>query len=137
MDSVERRYWSKVLVGDGCWLWQGALRPDGYGTFWNGERTMPAHRFAYELLVAPVAPELVIDHLCRNRACQRAYDHMEPVTDRVNVLRGIGPTAIHARKTHCPAGHPYSVANTYNDPDGSRDCRICRLERVRRFRRNH
>lgn len=28
-------------------------------------------------------------------------------------------------KTHCPAGHPYDVANTYKTSAGSRSCREC------------
>ena len=29
-------------------------------------------------------------------------------------------------KTHCPAGHPYAVENTYHYADGRRHCKICR-----------
>jgi hypothetical protein len=48
------------------------------------------------------------------------------------------PVAMHAnaRKTHCPAGHPYSPDNTYfcaapgGDPQW-RKCRTCRREQDR------
>lgn len=38
------------------------------------------------------------------------------------------------RWTHCKRGHPLCLANTYVAPGGSRECRICRKERVRRHR---
>jgi hypothetical protein len=38
------------------------------------------------------------------------------------------------RKNHCPAGHPYDDANTYVDPKGWRNCRICRRDARRRWR---
>lgn len=37
-----------------------------------------------------------------------------------------------ASKTHCPQGHPYSDANTYVNPAGSRCCRTCRREQGQR-----
>lgn len=36
-------------------------------------------------------------------------------------------------KTHCPRGHEYTDENTYVNPRGSRECRICRDERVRNY----
>lgn len=51
---------------------------------------------------------------------------MEIVTRGENALRGNGPMALNARKTHCPKGHPYDEVNTYIDPKGKRRCRICR-----------
>lgn len=39
-------------------------------------------------------------------------------------------THYNARKTECPAGHPYSEANTYITPStGDRLCRTCALSR--------
>lgn len=68
--------------------------------------------------------------VCRNRICVRP-DHLEPVTRRENVRRGIGPAAVHARKTHCPQGHPYSEANTYHFATGTRRrCKICAIRQA-------
>lgn len=41
----------------------------------------------------------------------------------------VGIAAISAAKTHCPQGHPYSPENTYVNPQGSRECRICHRRR--------
>lgn len=66
---------------------------------------------------------LQLDHLCRNIACANP-EHLEPVTQRENVLRGVGPTAINAAKTTCIHGH--SLADAYINPSsGSRMCRAC------------
>jgi HNH endonuclease len=93
-----------------------------------------AHRVVYETLVGPIPDGLVIDHLCRNPRCVRP-DHMEPVTNQVNVLRGIGITALRKQKTHCPAGHAYSLENTRYSKEGKRNCRTCARDRYRRMKK--
>lgn len=65
-----------------------------------------------------------VDHTCRKRACIRP-DHLEAVTWKVNTLRGDGPTAQNARKTHCIHGHEYTASNTM-ERDGRRECRTCK-----------
>lgn len=76
---------------------------------------------------------LTLDHLCRNRACVNPV-HLEPVTNRVNILRGIGITAQNARKTHCKHGHPFTVENTiYKHGGGWRICKICNRARFREY----
>lgn len=66
------------------------LRPhrrNGYGMMTlNRERIRP-HRLAYELAKGPIPLGLVIDHLCRNKACCNP-DHLEAVTQRENTMRG-------------------------------------------------
>jgi len=117
------------MNGD-CWKWTGSLNPDGYGVFYLGSERVTAHRWFYELIVGPIPTGLVIDHLCRNRACSRP-SHLEPVTAKENILRGVGPTAINAAKTHCPKGHEYTVGNTGAGARGSRYCRACHRARAR------
>lgn len=78
--------------------------------------------------VGPIPEGMDLDHTCRNRGCVNP-EHLEPVTTQVNTLRGIGPTAENARKTHCKHGHPLEGDNLYVDPEGKRKCRAC-MERI-------
>src|SRR5690349_8969939 len=85
----------------GCWDWLGAPRGNGYGGFaWDGRKSIAAHRASWQLLRGPIPSGLTLDHLCRNRRCVNPA-HLEPVTMRENILRGIGPSAQCAKKTHC------------------------------------
>lgn len=107
-----------------CHLWTGALS-HGYGYIRIGDRPMPAHRYAWEREHGPVPDGLELDHLCRTPACVRP-SHLEPVTHRVNSLRGESPPARNARMTHCHRGHPFDEENTYWRPDGrGRHCLAC------------
>lgn len=108
---------------NGCWEWIGSTN-GGYGKITINKRTYKAHRVTYELFVGPIPAGLDIDHLCRNHGCVNPA-HLEPVTRRENLLRGVGTTARNAAKTHCPRGHAYTPENTHRRADGSRRCRIC------------
>ena len=97
------RFWPKVDLLGGCWLWLAATNDSGYGTFMARSRTddtpktVRAHRWSYEHLVGPVPEGLELDHLCRTPACVRP-EHLEPVTRRENTARGNearGTTAQH------------------------------------------
>jgi hypothetical protein len=132
MKSTEERFWEKVDASGSCWLWTAAKMQAGYGVFGvTHARVVLAHRFAWEWLVGPIPQGLELDHLCRVPQCVNP-DHLEPVTPRVNKLRGQSPSALHARKTHCPQGHPYAGRNLYVAPSGQRGCRECNRANQRR-----
>ena len=126
------RFWSKVDASGDCWEWIAATNELDYGQYVPGDnKKVKAHRFAYELLVGAIPKGLELDHLCRNHRCVNP-DHLEPVTHRVNMLRGYGITRRAASATHCPKGHKYSTANTYISKQGYRSCRLCRAESSRK-----
>ena len=116
-DRLPTAFWDKTspCPMSGCWLWT-AFCHKGYGRFGNAS-CRRAHVIAYVALVGRVPGGKILDHKCRTRCCVNPM-HLEPVTQRVNVLRGIGPSAKNAAKTHCPRGHLYA--------DGSRRCGVCR-----------
>lgn len=129
-----------------CWLWLGGKTRDGYGVLklykdskWYA--TARAHRVLYEAMIGRIPDGLVIDHLCRNRACCNP-GHMEIVTIATNVMRGTSPAAIAAQKDHCARGHKYTKVTTLwatairanKKPKRFRMCRICKRDNERRYR---
>lgn len=131
-----------VLLPNGCIEWIGGLNGVGYGQFYSGHETPDdtgkayAHRWSYEHFIGPIPDGLHLDHLCRNRKCVNPT-HLEPVTIRENLLRGIGPSAENAKKTHCPQGHQYAGDNLYVQPaTGMRFCRTCARDRARAKRKD-
>jgi hypothetical protein len=124
---VETRFWAFVDRSGTCWEWQGS-KSRGYGRFKVSRRMVQAHRFAYELMVGPIPEGLTLDHLCRNTSCVNP-EHLEPATERDNILRSDGPAAINARRVECVRGHRFDQANTavFTRPNGTtyRQCRAC------------
>jgi hypothetical protein len=102
MERMELKY--EAVPEAGCWLWTGAISQHGYGRFYFRGKAEAAHRASYILYRSEIPEGLEIDHLCRTRNCVNP-DHLEPVTPKVNRLRGYGWAGIHSRRTHCPKGH--------------------------------
>ena len=125
--SKETLFFEKVTELDsGCWEWMAYTNACGYGVFGVPPRgrTMLAHRWVYEFMIGEIPEGLVLDHLCRNRACVNPY-HLEPVTHAVNMSRGSNAT-----RTHCKHGHEYTSENTYIQSKGSRACVTCARQRA-------
>lgn len=127
--SFVQRFWTFVEQTDTCWNWRGTPDQKGYGHITltrDGKWTpLSAHRVAYMLLVGPLAPELTIDHLCRNRLCVNPA-HLEAVSRWENVRRGNTITGNNTRKTHCAHGHALTPENLDPDKHGWRRCAECR-----------
>jgi hypothetical protein len=120
------RLWKRITVDEatGCWLWTGGQFLSGYGAVKYQGKTRRAHRVAWEVANERHIPDgLTLDHLCRVKLCINP-EHLEPVTMRVNTLRGTSPVALNAAKKICPRGHPYLGDNlvVYS---GHRRCREC------------
>lgn len=129
-----------------CWPWLGHLTPNGYGASYvpGSLKKAAAHRLVWELLVGPLNPADVLDHVCHDpdrcspgpgcphRSCVNPR-HLQVSTLGLNTLRGGGPTARNARKTVCKNGHPFDSENTVYRAGGGRTCRACAIERARQY----
>jgi hypothetical protein len=130
------RILDRIEIGDPCECWpiDGACH-DGYPVITVGSRaddsrtTVNVHTLLYDLVVGDAEPDQVKDHLCRFRRCGNP-DHIEPVSNVENVMRGDGLPARRARSSVCEEGHEFTPENTVwqlsGDGHRKRRCRICK-----------
>lgn len=129
--DIESRFWSKVDKSGDCWVWvagKWSSNPKlGYGQFWKDGSMHKAYRVAWELTHGPIPPGAHVMHVCDNPPCVNP-EHLVLGTHGANMAdkkrKGrSGP------RTHCPAGHEYTEANSYVRKDGGRNCRACARRR--------
>lgn len=82
-----------------CWIFRVG---NEYGAAYigNGEQAI-AHRLFYEHHIGAIPDGLVLDHLCRVKMCVNP-EHLEPVTQRENCIRGLP----YKKSLHRPPAEP-------------------------------
>ncbi len=88
--TPEMRFWGRIKIAEGCWLWQGAVNTTGYGmACWaNGEKNIVAHRLVYQMVKGPVPEGIEVCHTCDvPRCCNPEHlflgTHQDNMQDRV------------------------------------------------------
>lgn len=126
--SPIERFENKIKkLPNGCWEWQGSTIYAGYGKFRIGSvkdrtrRTVQAHRWYYEQIKKVKVPK------------ELQMDHLEPVTQSVNQRRGLNGI----RREYCMKGlHKMEGDNIYIKKDGRRNCKACKNERSKVYKKN-
>lgn len=120
MENLKKQI--QIDEATGCHNWMGTRNHQGYGQVTWHNRCRVVHRLIWESLFGPVAGNLQIDHICRNRSCCNP-EHLRVVTPQENVLASTGPAANAARREACPkCGSAYSLW----EKTGNRYCKTCR-----------
>lgn len=112
-----------IVDEHGCWVWQLARNAHGYGSMRVGPSNLGAHRIYYERVHGPIPDGMLIDHLCRNRACVNPA-HMQVVSKRENVRRGVSTrfTTAHRRdmcERYLRGETQSSIAECYGTPQSA------------------
>jgi hypothetical protein len=135
-----QKFEEKVTKSINCWEWNACLDSGGYGQMYFNGRNRKAHaiaKFLYDgfpLESNSLKVGLQWDHKCRNHKCVRP-DHLELVSRKVNVNRGISPAAINKQKQFCPKGHDLSKNAMPGrlKRHGGRSCYICHKDRAKKY----
>lgn len=69
MSGIEKRFLTRVLKTNDCWLWTGGCIPNGYGAFWFDGRNHGAHRMAWLIWRGDIPKGMSICHKCDNPIC--------------------------------------------------------------------
>lgn len=108
----------------GCWVWHGWTSPDGYGLIdLPTRRAVRMHRHTYATFRSPIGEGLVLDHLCRNRACCNPW-HLEPISAAENTRRGARATGMCRNGLHAMEGANVIVRTRDGLP--RYECRACK-----------
>lgn len=138
------RFWAKVDKNGpipefaphlgACHIWTATKTSHGYGQINYEGRSQCAHRVVLGLVGIDIPTGFDVDHLCRNPSCVNP-SHLEPVTHRVNSLRGTAPAVVAHRTNMCQRGLHELVANNVVQEGKYRKCRACRDERMRNWQK--
>ena len=128
VEKFERR----AVKSAACWRWRGAHNDAGYAQMWWNGKVHRAARIAYLLYVGTIPQGVYVCHSCDNPGCVNPA-HLFPGTQSDNMKDSVRKGRhMNTKKTHCPLGHEFTPENTYHERRGSRVCKRCRSDFMRR-----
>jgi hypothetical protein len=71
MTPKEAKFWSKIKIGGGCWLWTGCTNDMGYARFYYQGKYYTAGKVAWELAEGPIPEGAAVRHTCKENLCVR------------------------------------------------------------------
>lgn len=141
--TVTTRILSRLTLNEGgCWEYGKTCSEQGYGEIRIGSQKtrIPVHRWMATIAHGQIPEDLIVLHSCDNPPCCNPSHlsigtHADNHRDRQakGRTRGLipGGDRHNAKKTHCPAGHPYEGDNLYVTKQGYRGCRECKRQQDR------
>lgn len=98
--TLRQLFLARVEITDGCWFWRGSLTVHGYGRLQYMNKSLRAHRVAYELFIGPIDEGMEICHHCDNGVCVRP-DHLfqGTIADNLHDMVGKGRSLMGERNT--------------------------------------
>lgn len=106
-ESLAEKLERHRVVRDGCWAWNGAKHPFGYGWLRHGSRTLLAHRVAFEVAHGLPMRGIVVRHACDTPECTNpdhliGGTHADNVADRFARGRHVRPDGCYANTKITP-----------------------------------
>jgi len=94
--TLDQRFDRRTERRGDCLVWIGGKNTSGYGQIVMSKRSkVCAHRYSYERSVGPIPVGMVVDHICRNKACVEPT-HLRLATTKQN---GENLTGANSRST--------------------------------------
>lgn len=127
-----------VIDENGCWIWQGQKKHNGYGQVDYRGKTISVHRQMFQVtrgIVLPKKPQVSVCHSCDVRPCCNP-DHLWAGSQKENLADSVRKGRHQEiSKTECERGHPFTPENTLvasgREGRGARHCKTCQRARAR------
>lgn len=125
--TPQERFWSKVKINEGCWLWVGTKGKATKGALWINGKLMLASRFSYSIHKGKIPSGMLVCHSCDNNACVNPHhlwlgtqkDNMQDASQKGRTRGGL------PKKPFCRRGHPMTKDNLAKSQFSQR-CKTCR-----------
>lgn len=135
--TLEERFWRYVSPepNSGCWIWDGAVSSNGYGTITVGQKGPGTQLTATHVSLAihgrPLPKGMFACHSCDFPPCVNP-DHLFHGTPKQNTQDSISKGRSRVWNEICRHGHLKAGDNLYIAPSGLRMCKECRRASVRK-----